>query len=149
MLFQWVLHPVFMCNHSQGHVVPSDGPAAAWRFLKDYTFQVGTNPYATSFPSVFPSYCAINAQPPVIYATNTTVCPTGTYFDSVNLVCQNCPGGSFSSPGATSIQGCSCLPGFTGSEPTCTGGLIYLFICFFFFFLSNYEWFLSNLPSIL
>jgi poly(3-hydroxybutyrate) depolymerase len=52
-------HFAFMCNHGQGHTVPSSGPASAWQFLLDHPFGVRPEPYAAGLPKGFPVYCAL------------------------------------------------------------------------------------------
>ncbi len=52
-------HFAFLCNHGQGHTVPSDGRASAWQFLKDHPFGAQPEPYAGGLPSGFPAYCSL------------------------------------------------------------------------------------------
>lgn len=121
---QYPFHPVFLCNHNQGHIAPADALPAAWVFLQAYTFGVEPNPYANELPDSFPSYCHDSPQvQPVMAATPTTSCPDGTYLDNTgngeSYICAHCPAGTFSDVGSTSVSNCSCRAGYTGSK--CTG----------------------------
>jgi poly(3-hydroxybutyrate) depolymerase len=48
------------CNHGGMHCgAPANDIAAQWQFCKDHPFGVSPEPYASSLPSSFPSYCTI------------------------------------------------------------------------------------------
>jgi predicted esterase len=46
-----------MCNHNGGHIVPADGPDAAWRFFQDHPWGASPEPYGKEIPSEIPDYC--------------------------------------------------------------------------------------------
>ena len=46
-----------LCDHQGGHMLPTELPALALRFFTDHPYRVSPEPYATSIPSVYPSYC--------------------------------------------------------------------------------------------
>ena len=48
------------CNHGTGHKWPAEMTAASWKFLSSFTLDSTDNPFATSLPAVFPSYCSIS-----------------------------------------------------------------------------------------
>ena len=51
---------VVNCNHGGGHCqAPRDLQAAGWVFMKDHPYGVSPEPYGTTLPSTFPSYCKI------------------------------------------------------------------------------------------
>lgn len=52
-------HFSFLCDHGQGHTVPSTGPAAAWQFLQDHPFGAAPEPYEAALPKTFPKYCSL------------------------------------------------------------------------------------------
>ena len=46
-----------MCDHEQGHMIPSDLAPHAYKFFMDHPFEVDPEPYAGGVPAEFPSYC--------------------------------------------------------------------------------------------
>jgi predicted esterase len=46
-----------LCDHQGGHMIPDELPPLASRFFTDHPYRVSPEPYATSIPSVYPSYC--------------------------------------------------------------------------------------------
>lgn len=55
-------HWAALCNHNGGHSIPSGGPAAMIQFFLDHPFRLTPEPYLTSRPSSFPSYCVYPGQ---------------------------------------------------------------------------------------
>ena len=51
-------HPVFTCNHMQGHEFENDFWTWTFRFFTDHSQGV-TTPYTAGLPSEFPSYCEV------------------------------------------------------------------------------------------
>jgi predicted esterase len=49
-----------MCDHNGGHIIPPEGPAAAWRFFQDHPWDISPEPYQTEMPSEIPDYCIAN-----------------------------------------------------------------------------------------
>jgi poly(3-hydroxybutyrate) depolymerase len=47
------------CDHGGGHMIPSDGGAAAWKFMQMHPFKTNPSPYASGLPATFPSYCKL------------------------------------------------------------------------------------------
>jgi poly(3-hydroxybutyrate) depolymerase len=47
------------CNHGGGHMIPTGIAASTWTFMEDHPFHVSPEPYATSIPTTFPTYCKI------------------------------------------------------------------------------------------
>ena len=46
-----------MCHHPGGHEVDPQVAPNSLKFFKDHPFEVSPEPYATTIPSDFPSYC--------------------------------------------------------------------------------------------
>jgi predicted esterase len=48
----------FVCDHGGGHIIPGDGPAAAWTFFKAHPYNVNPEPWASgTLPSPVPRHC--------------------------------------------------------------------------------------------
>jgi poly(3-hydroxybutyrate) depolymerase len=47
------------CNHGGGHMIPTGIAPSTWSFMKAHPFHVSPEPYATSIPATFPTYCKI------------------------------------------------------------------------------------------
>jgi len=52
-------HFVFLCNHDDGHTIPFDGRASAWKFLEDHPYGKRPEPYREALPQGFPRYCEL------------------------------------------------------------------------------------------
>jgi len=46
-----------LCNHGNGHTIPTDARAAVWQFLQAHPFGTVPSPYAGGLPSSMPAYC--------------------------------------------------------------------------------------------
>jgi len=46
-----------VCDHGQGHTIPTAARPAVWRFFEDHPFGA-ESPYDAALPEAFPSYCA-------------------------------------------------------------------------------------------
>ncbi len=46
-----------LCNHGNGHSIPTDARAAVWQFLQAHPFGTVPSPYAGGLPSSMPTYC--------------------------------------------------------------------------------------------
>ena len=46
-----------ICNHGNGHKIPTDARAAVWQFFQAPPFGTVPSPYAGGLPSTMPSYC--------------------------------------------------------------------------------------------
>lgn len=46
-----------ICNHGNGHSIPTDARAAIWQFFQAHPFGTVPSPYAGGLPSTMPSYC--------------------------------------------------------------------------------------------
>ncbi len=51
------------CNTGGGHVSgpPAISPAI-WQFFQDHPFKVSPQPYTTTLPSIYPSYCKVGPR---------------------------------------------------------------------------------------
>lgn len=52
-------HFGFICNHGNGHSVPTGDAGSVWQFFQDHPFGTDPSPYVGGLPSGFPSYCAL------------------------------------------------------------------------------------------
>jgi predicted esterase len=49
----------FLCNHGQGHTIPTGAVASVWRFFQDHPYGTDPSPYESGLPAGFPSYCSL------------------------------------------------------------------------------------------
>lgn len=49
-------HFAMLCNHGQGHTIPTGIGAFAWRFLRDHPYGV-SSAYADGIPTEFKQFC--------------------------------------------------------------------------------------------
>jgi predicted esterase len=47
------------CNHGGGHMIPSDGGPAIWKFFQAHPYHTDPSPWATMLPAGLPSYCSL------------------------------------------------------------------------------------------
>ena len=52
-------HFAFICNHGQGHTIPTAAAPSVWRFFQDHRYGTTPSPYASGLPQGFPAYCAL------------------------------------------------------------------------------------------
>jgi len=52
-------HFAAICNHGNGHSIPTDATASVWQFFQDHPYGRSPSPYADGLPADFPSYCAL------------------------------------------------------------------------------------------
>jgi len=50
----------FICDHSQGHTMPSGVQNNVWQFFQDNRYGFDPSTYETGLPADFPSYCGLN-----------------------------------------------------------------------------------------
>ena len=51
-------HFAVICDHGNGHQIPTDARANVWQFFIDHPFGTDPSPYEAGLPQGFPSYCA-------------------------------------------------------------------------------------------
>jgi predicted esterase len=52
-------HFNMVCNHGEGHTLPSAAARAGWDFLQDHPYGVAPEPYADGLPPTMPDYCEL------------------------------------------------------------------------------------------
>ncbi|MSP25351.1 MAG: hypothetical protein EXR75_09340 [Myxococcales bacterium] len=52
-------HFAFICDHGNGHKIPTDARTSVWQFFTDHPFGTSPSPYKSGLPATFPSYCAL------------------------------------------------------------------------------------------
>jgi len=50
----------FMCDHGEGHTIPSGVQDDIWQFFRDHRYGFDPSIYESGLPSDFPSYCGLN-----------------------------------------------------------------------------------------
>lgn len=49
----------FVCDHGDGHTIPTDAAASVHQFFTDHPFGTDPEPYAGGLPAGFPDYCVL------------------------------------------------------------------------------------------